>query len=275
MTRRARVRTPYVERLWSTLSARDWAVIDTVYRLRLVSGWQLERLHFSELSLRSQPVVRWRVLKRLVDARVLVALERRVGTALRGSDKLCYALDTAGQRLARMRVNADPRDGAVRRPRVPGERFFTHTLAVSEIYVSLVERSRVGHFDLVAFLAEPAAWVPDRLGGWLKPDAFAKLRAGDVYDYWWIEVDMATESLPYIRRQLRAYLGFVERGQLGPDGVVPRVLIGVSHKDKARLQARQTAMQRIVNELPGPADYMFYVTELSSAAVAMEHELTN
>lgn len=269
MSCRARVRMPYVERLWSTLSARDWAIIETAHRLRLTSGNQLERLHFSDLSLRSQSVVRWRVLKRLVDARVLVAFERRIGTALRGSDKLCYALDSAGQRLARMRTNAEAGDGTVRRPRMPGERFFAHTLAISEVYVSLVERSRIGHFRLVDFQAEPAAWVPDGLGGWLKPDGFAQLRCGTVQDYWWIEVDLATESLPTVRRKALAYLDFVERSHLGPGGVVPRVLFGVPS------MKRRAAVQHLLNGLPTPADYMFRVAKLSDAVAAMEYELVN
>jgi len=269
LSRRARVRMPYVERLWSTVSARDWAIIDTVHRLRLTSGQQLERLHFSDLSQHSRSVVRWRVLKRLVDARVLVALERRIGTALRGSDKLCYALDSAGQRLVRMRINVDAGDGTIRRPRMPGERFYAHTLAISEIYVNLVEHSRIGHFGLVNFRAEPAAWVPDGVGGWLKPDALAQLRHGTVQDYWWIEVDLATESLPTVRRKALAYLDFVERSQLGPEGVVPRVLFGVPSRQ------RLAAIQRLLNGLPTPADYMFRVAELSTAVAAMEYELVN
>lgn len=268
MSRQARVRMPYVEQLAATLSARDWAVILTVHRFRLVSGEQLERLHFSNLSLHSQSVVRGRVLKRLADARVLMPLERRIGTAQRGSDKLCYALDSAGQRLVRMRTNAET-GGARRRPRAPGERFFAHALAVSELYVSLVERSRLGRYMLDDFQAEPDAWVRDGTGGWLKPDAFAKLRHGDVSDYWWIEADLATESLPTVRSKLLAYLGFVERGQLGPDGIVPRVLIGVPTR------ARLAVVQRVVNALPTPADYMFRVVELTNATALMEHELTN
>jgi hypothetical protein len=258
---------PYVERLAARLSERDWAIIATVHRLRLVSGGQLERLHFSNLSLHSQSVVRGRVLKRLADAHVLMPLERRIGSAQRGSDKLRYGLDSAGQRLVHMRANADANGIVVRRPRMPGERFFAHALAVGDLYVSLVERSRVGQYALDDFQAEPAAWVRDGLGGWLKPDAFAKLRHSDVADYWWIEVDLATESLPTVRSKLLAYLDFVERGQLGPDGIVPRVLIGVPTR------ARLIAVQRLVNALPTPADYMFRVVELTNAAALMEHEL--
>jgi hypothetical protein len=267
MRRPARVRMPYVERLLTTLSARDWAIINTVHRLRLVSGLQLDRVHFTNLSLHSRSVMRWRVLKRLVDSRVLIPLERRIGTAQRGSDKLCYTLDSAGLRLARLRANADSPEAIFRRPRLPGERFVAHTLAVSELYVDLIERSRIGQLELDDFQTEPTAWVRDGLGGWLKPDAFAKLRLGTVHDYWWLEADLATESLPTVRSKLVAYLDFVARGQLGPDGVVPRVLIGVPGR------ARLTAVQRIVNALPTPADYMFRVAELDNAAIVMEQVL--
>src|ERR1700737_4867435 len=96
-----RVRKPYVEWLAGRLSSRDWAIIESLTLVRLVSGLQLERLHFSELKGRSRSVMRWKVLKRLVDARVLVSLDRRIGFSAHGSTGLCYALDSAGQSLAR------------------------------------------------------------------------------------------------------------------------------------------------------------------------------
>lgn len=267
MTRARPIRLPTVERLLTTLSDRDWAIIDTVDRLRLVSGFQLERIHFSPLSIRSRSVVRWRVLKRLVDARVLIPFERRIGSAQHGSDKLIYALDSAGLHLMRMRANADGSDRVVRRPRLPGERFAAHMLGVSELYVDLVGRSRIGRFVLEEFAAEPAAWVKDGLGGWLKPDAFAKLRLGDVRDYWWIEMDMSTESPSTVRAKLLTYLGFVERGQVGPDGVVPRVLICVPD------ERRRAVVQREVNGLQSPSEYMFHVVKQADAALHMEHVL--
>lgn len=211
--------------------------------------------------------MRWRVLKRLVDARVLIPLERRIGTAQRGSGKLCFALDSTGLRLVRLRSNATSANVPVRRPRVPGERFVAHTLAVSELYVSLVERSRIERFELDDFQAEPMAWIHDGLGGWLKPDAFAKLHYGTVHDYWWLEADLATESLPTLRTKLITYLDFVARGQFGPDGIVPRVLIGVPNKK------RLAAVQRVVDALPTPAVYMFRVAELGDAATVMEQTL--
>lgn len=267
MSRPARIRQPHAERLMQTLSDRDWSIMDTLSRVRLAAGAQLDRLHFASLSPRSRLVMRWRVLKRLVDVGILFPLNRRIGTAQHGSDKLCYALDSAGQRLLQLRANRESATAPIRRPRVPGERFIAHVLAVSEMYVSLVEHSRLGRFNLDDFQAEPAAWLRDGTGGWLKPDGFAMLSRNEVSDYWWLEVDMATESLPTLQAKLLTYLDFVTRGQVGPDGIVPRVLIGVPD------EKRRLAVQRVVNELAEPAAYLFRVTYLADAAIVMEEAL--
>jgi hypothetical protein len=254
-----RVGMPYLERLAQTLSARDWAIIASVHRLRLASGLQLERLHFNTLTDHSRSVMRWRVLKRLSDSRVLIPLERRIGTAQRGAARLCYGLDTAGQHLVRLRANLESPESLPRRPRLPGERFMAHTLAVSELYVTLAELSRSGRFEVADFQAEAVAYWPDGRGGWMKPDAWVKLRGANATDYWWYE-DLATESLPTIRAKLLVYLDFVSRGQLGPEGIVPRVLIGVPNG------MRQAAIESVLRHLPEPAEAMFLVATMIDAA---------
>ncbi len=264
-----RVRMPYVEQLAERLSSRDWLIISTVYRLRLISGSQLERLYFNDLAGRSRSVKRWQVLKRLVDAGVLVPVERRVGTAHHGSAQLCYALDSGGLRLIRLRANRESPGAQVRRPRVPGDRFIAHTLAVTELYVTLVERSRLGGFSLAEFQAEADAYWPNGVGSSIKPDAFIRLEQDGAADYWWYEADLATESLPTVHGKLLAYLDFVQRGQLGPDGVVPRVLIGVP------TGKRQAAVQSVVDDLPEPADELFRVAEMAEVAQVMTDEITN
>lgn len=259
-----RVRLPHVERLFGALSPRDWAIVSTLYRLHLASGLQLERLHFQELANRSKSVKRWQVLERLVNDRVLMPFERRVGGAASGSDKLCYTLDSAGQRLMRFRTNAEAPDIRVRRPRTPGDRFVAHTLAVSELYVALVELSRLAGFTVEQFDVEPR-W-PDGLGGWLRPDAYVQLAYNGEQYSWWYEADMATESLPTVGTKLRSYLDFVQRGQLGPGGVMPWVLTGVP------TQARLTAIQKEINKLEEPASYLFRVAEFSDLTHVMTQE---
>ena len=72
---RRRVRMPYVEQLTERLSLRDWSKLSARFIEYILStGIQLERLHFTNLAGRSRSVMRSQVLKRLVDARVLVRL---------------------------------------------------------------------------------------------------------------------------------------------------------------------------------------------------------
>ncbi|MCA1704568.1 MAG: replication-relaxation family protein, partial [Actinobacteria bacterium] len=113
----------------------------------------------------------------------------------------------------------------VRRPAQVGERFLAHALAVSELYVTVTTGTAVAGMELEAFDTEPASWWPDGLGGWLKPDAYLVLDTHGARWHLWAEVDRATESLPTIRRKLDSYMEFYQRGCLGPNGVMPRVLV--------------------------------------------------
>ena len=166
-----RVRTAHVEWIEERITDRDLAIAGTVNRLRLATSDQLERLHFADLTGRSRSVVRQRVLKRLIDWRVLIPLPRRVGGFGHGSNGSVLALDSAGQWLVARQAAQRAKPVHVRRPGVPSEQFTRHTLAVSELYCQLVEAARDGGFVLGDFKAEPAAWAHDPHGGWLKPDA--------------------------------------------------------------------------------------------------------
>ena len=243
----------WLERLRDGLSARDWAVIRDVARLRLVTGAQLERLHFADLAETSRPVVRRRVLGRLVRGRVLDTLERRVGGVRAGSSGLVYALDIAGKRLM-------ARDGRATRPSLPGERHVRHVLAVGQLYVDLAELARAGKLALDEFEAEPASWWPDGHGGRLKPDAHVLVANGNHSDHWWVEVDLATEHLPTLKRKLMTYLDFYNQGQLGPDGIMPWVLVTVP--DAKRL----SEIDRLIHQLQSRAGELFTVALHNDAA---------
>jgi hypothetical protein len=172
-----RVTAARVQWLAERCSPRDSALLGTLNRLRLASGSQLERLHFDDLTGRSRSVTRWRVLKRLTDWGLIVPLERRVGGSARGSSGAVYALDSAGARL--LRTEGTPRGSRVRRPTTPGERKVRHSLAVSELYAELVERSRTRGFEVARFDVEPSYATG---AGLLSPDAYAVLAAGDAAD---------------------------------------------------------------------------------------------
>lgn len=246
-----RVRLAHVEWVAERLSDRDLAIIATVNQLRLATASQLERLHFAELSDGSRARNRRRVLSRLADWRVLAPLERRIGGVRAGSSGLVVALDSAGQAV--LRLTANDSDQAVRRPYVPSFALLRHTLAVSELYVKLVEQCRLEGFKVDEFQTEPECWWPNMLGGWLKPDAYVGMSTADYSYTWWLEQDMGTEHLPTVRRKLLAYLDFVERGQLGPGSVVPRVLVSTTTVQ------RRDVIRLMVQQLPEPASSLFVI----------------
>ncbi len=258
-----RVRTGHVEWVAQRLTERDWEIVEIVNRLRITSGRHLDSLVFYTIpSERSRVVSRSRVLRRLTAWRVLTPLARRIGGSQgAGSSVQLYALDTAGQLLLRERQAAMGELPRVRRPGTPGERTVRHMAAVSELYAALVTLGRTEGFVVADFATEPACWWPwpNSRGGYVKPDAYVLLTSGAVRDHWWVEVDMATESLPTIHKKLLVYLDFLRRGQLGPGGVMPRVLIS------AITEQRRDSIRLLVRRLAPPADQLFAVMEAAES----------
>jgi len=252
-----RVRQPHVDWVSERISARDWLIVELINRLRIVTGAQIERVLFSSLSSpRSRTASRSRALRRLVSWRVVMPLGRRVGGAGRGSSVMVFALDTVGQQLLRQRLRRGTSSDEitrVRRPIAPGTRTLAHALAVAELHTCLAEDGRRHDFIVEAFETEPACWWPNGLGGYLKPDAYARLAWNSAVDHWWVELDMATEALPTVRTKLTAYLDFIARGQLGPHGLLPRVLLAVPAGRRA------DAVAGLVRRLPEPAERLFAI----------------
>jgi hypothetical protein len=253
-----RVTGAAVQRIAAGLSERDRAILADVARVRVLTGRQVERLHFVDLQGSHRDRTRRRVLERLASLQLLAPLERRIGGVRAGSAGLVFALGPAGQRLQALEADSDP--GRTRRPGTPTVRFMIHNLAVAELYVGLVEASRTGALTLVDYRAEPASWWRNGDGEWIRPDAFTVVSSGDVEDSWAIEVDQATESLPTLRRKLAAYLDLVTQEERGPDGgPLPRVLVTVP--DERRL----STVRELVRSLPDPAEHLFATTTHSQA----------
>lgn len=256
-----RLRPSQVEWVAARLTTRDRQIVEDVNRLRLLTGSQIERLFFADLQPgRSRIASRSRALHRLVTWRVLVPLPRRIGGAGRGSTTLAFALDSAGVRLTNEHLLATARPVRVRRPGPPGERSVRHILAVSECYVALTELSRTEGFTLDEFRAEPASWWPNGLGGYIKPDAYAVLALREVRDHWWLELDLATESLPTVKKQLLAYLDFAQRGQLGPGRIMPRIIVGTITPE------RHKAISDMAGRLPPPTPDLIHIVQTHDLA---------
>jgi len=254
----SRVTAAYVASLTDQLSNRDAAIVRDLSRVRVLTGKQLERLHFYDLQAANRDRARRRVLNRLTHLSLVTPLSRRIGGVRAGSAGLVYSLDTAGQRILQQldKGNKQP----VRRPWTPGTLFLSHTLAVAELYVRLRENERNNQLELSAFLAEPASWQRTASLGTIKADAYALVAYGNVEDAWWIEVDRATESRTTLRRKLSLYLLAAQAGITGPDGMLPRVLVTVP--DEQRLGT----VREIIADL-GPAAPRLLSVTLHNLAV--------
>ena len=106
--------------------------------------------------------------------------------------------------------------------------FQDHTLAISELYVRLVEISRQGAAELLAFDTEPSCWRAfTGIGGQrvtLKPDASVCLGTGEYEQRAFIELDLASEHLPTITRKCQRYLAYWHSGlEQRASGVFPRI----------------------------------------------------
>jgi hypothetical protein len=237
------------------LSSRQYAVLADLQRVRLLSGQQLERLHFAQLATpNARGSARRRSLGGLVGAGLVTTLPRRIGGERAGSAGLVYTLDTRGHRLF---AEVEPNSHRVRRPWPIGWPFVQHSLAVSELYVRLRVLEAAGMIRLIHFAAEPASWYRSPQGV-LKPDAWAVYETAEWEEHWWLEVDRATESLPTVERKLRQYLAFATSGQVGPLSVTPRVLLTVP------TAARLTAAQRVIDSFPPPADKLIEIAEFET-----------
>lgn len=261
----ARLSLAVIEARAEQLGRRDRAILLDLARVRVLTGAQATRLHFSDLSPQTRERIRRRVFSRLISLGFIEPLERRIGGVRAGSSGLIYSLSAGGQRvlpfiMASFGMNPPNRP---RKPWTPGLAFLSHTLDISELYVQLVEVHRSGQLALTQYLTEAAAWFSGAIGGTLKPDAYLAIQSQTARDYWAVEVDRATESLPTLRRKLMAYVDFAHMGQQGHDGVMPRVLVTVPHT------RRLEAVQGLIQGLPAPAGQLFLVVPFEGAVLAL------
>src|SRR5829696_5656987 len=110
------------------LSSRQSAILADLRRVRILSGGQLERLHFARLATpNARGSARRRTLGGLVSAGLVTTLPRRIGGERSGSAGLVYTLDARGHRLI---AESEPNSHRVRRPWPIGWPFVQHSLAV-------------------------------------------------------------------------------------------------------------------------------------------------
>ncbi|WP_371655526.1 MULTISPECIES: replication-relaxation family protein [unclassified Streptomyces] len=251
-----------VEGLRQRLSQRDLAVLGALHRVRLLSLNQLQRLVVADGS----PAARTRraqlLMQRLHRHGLVVRLSRVVGGIRAGSSGYIYGLTGLGQAV----IDAGgPLGGRRRRIWESKPYFQDHLLAVSELYVQLVEQHRLGEADLLAFDAEPGCWRHfTGSGGELvvvKPDAYVRLGVAAVERSAFIEVDLTTETLPTIRRKCDRYVAYWRSGvEQQWRGVFPKVVWLVQNERRAE------RIGSVIRKLASDAQTLFEVGLLSGAS---------
>lgn len=248
----------------SLLSDRDRAIISDISSFRAMTGKHLRRLHFDHLDVEGSPAgalrSSQRTLKRLCDQGFLTTIPRRVGGVRSGSAGLTYVLGYQGQRLVRP-------DRRARTPESLGDRYVAHTLATAEIAVTLRERARHGDLEVIEVQSEPDCWREfhhRRRTVTLKPDLFVAVGVGELEHRWFVEVDLATESLVRVRTKCQTYLDYLATGiETDLHGVFPKVAWVVPD------QRRAAQVMSVIDKLPAPADEMFTVTVTDNTTVIL------
>lgn len=218
-----------IQSLAASLSDRDRIVLDTVSRVRLATGEQLQRLHFTDVG----PRERRRVLSNLVEKKLLFRLPRTIGGTRSGSSGFVYSLGTSGQRLRNARTGS----GRAKRPWTPGTTFLKHGLAITEVFTQLMEAEGQGKLRVRRFETEPASWrdFSGRGGSRLvlRPDAYLELGINGHRDHWFLEIDMATESSTTLHRKCDMYGRYWHTGEEEKQrGGFPLVLFAVTTEQR-------------------------------------------
>lgn len=250
-----------VRRLAERLGPRDLAILGALQEFRLLSGGQIKRLHFHGGEPATEARKARAACKRLVELGVIVRLERRIGGVRAGSEGFVFGLSGLGAAVLDL---GEPTNVRHRRVVETKLAFQSHVLAVGELAVRLTESARAGDFSIDELRAEPGCWRWfAQVGGGqraLKPDAFLRVSVDDYELASFVEVDLATESLPTIYRKCMTYVDYWKSGaEQRLHEFFPRVWWLVPHA--ARLQAITDALKR----LPDDARDLFRVAPFDLA----------
>jgi hypothetical protein len=245
-----------VEAVRSQLNGHQWAVLSDVGRLSVVTGKQLQRLHYGGSAAagglaRKQigQLVQWRVLARLGR----IGRDGKPGTA-----GYAYGAGILGQRLL------DPNRSRYFPRWTPRPSFLRHAVAVGELYVNLRQAEKQGSVELLTYYTEPICWRryfgPGGARSTLKPDALAAIALPDYEYHYFVEIDCATEHRPQIVAKAKSYIRYWQSGREQVDtGIFPFVLWVAPEADRADL------LVEALSTLPPEHWRLFMVTTAAEA----------
>ncbi len=240
--------------LRAQLSERDVRILLFICEHRFITTRQLARLLSLEFG-NSRSALRQthRHLARLDRLEVITSLERRIGGNRAGSSGFIWSITTLGARIVtdqtagkRLRYREDQ----------PSTTFLEHTLAVAELRVRLHELEQDGRISVESLQTEPDCWRA-YLGAMgsiirLKPDLAATTATIDGYeDYWFFEIDLATENPARIVSKCQQYQAYRRTGtEQAQTGLFPAVVwVTPDEKRATQLRRRLSAESSIDQDL--------------------------
>jgi hypothetical protein len=245
-------------RLRRRLTDRDLAILGSLRQFRLLTGSQIERLHFGENSAKTSSRRARAVVRRLAELGVVVRFGRSIGGVRAGSSG--HVLGLTGLGNAVLDVGQPER----RRPRHTWEGkpyFQEHTLAIGELHAAVVARTRSGAAELLSFETEPASWRRFGGGSVLKPDYVVRLAVDDIELAAFVEIDLGTESLPSVIRKNQSYIQYWQTGtEQAQHEVFPAVVWLVPE------ERRKERLQEGIGRLPHDTQALFTVALLEHGA---------
>lgn len=209
----------HLNTLEAHLTDRDVRLLEDLERFRFLTTRQIQRLHLPATPLGSHATVSsatrgtTRILGRLEQLGVLTRLTRRIGGIKHGSALIIWQLGSAGDRYLRAR-RGDPKR---RRYEEPGRTFLTHTLAVADAAVTLIEQGNAGRFELLELELEPACWrtfsgATSNTPITLKPDLLVVTADTHTETHSFVEIDLGTEHVPAVLRKCLTYQRYLGTG---------------------------------------------------------------
>jgi len=215
----SRISQRKLERYTAELPERDLCLLYDLEDCRYLTTDQIARLRFEKDHANPGAALRAanRMLNRLKKLGLVACLERYIGGVRGGSGGLIWTLTAAGAKL----INLDGKAPSRRRIFEPSPQFAKHTLAISEAYIQLL---RIYGIALIKAELEPFCWR-NYSGCTLKPDLFAITSDGEYEDYWFLELDLATETPARIIAKCKQYEDYYVNGEeQRRHGLFPKVV---------------------------------------------------
>lgn len=217
----------------SRLSERDWQILGTVRDFRFLTTRQLARRHFALRDPHAMiPRSANSALQRLRNLGLLVNLERRIGGVRAGSGGHVWQITDLANRLLVKHLGGET--GPRIRPSEPSTKFLDHTLAIAELVITLQRTNRDG-VELERLQLEPDCWRT-YLGAagetrTLKPDLASRSQTDGFTDFYFWEVDRATEAPNRVVRKCLQYQQYRNVGaEQRSHGLFPAVVWVVPNK---------------------------------------------